>query len=172
MPKPSTWMRSLEMLQSHYSKVQVRHVTIDYYPCGPSCKVMANGLVRTYSSNLVWNSIKHSDANKPSVYITLGLKRLRHRWKNYYQVTVEDNGPGIPDELKEKLFTGSSGGIRKPAAKALGYTSSKRSSKTSTAGYGPRTASWATIRRAAGSWSCCRRTRSDKFCEPLIFRDY
>jgi signal transduction histidine kinase len=35
-------------------------------------------------------------------------------------VTIEDNGPGIPDELKARLFTRSNKGFQRSSGKGLG----------------------------------------------------
>ncbi len=40
--------------------------------------------------------------------------------KKYYRVTVEDNGPGIPDELKNRLFMRFQGDQAKAIGKGLG----------------------------------------------------
>ncbi len=108
----------LREVQSQYSSVPDKDVTIEYRPCCTACKVMANGLVYDIFSNLVWNSIKHSE--KPSVHITLGLERLKEGEKDYCKVTIEDDGPGIPDELKEKLFVRFQRGTTKASGKGLG----------------------------------------------------
>ncbi len=108
----------LRELQAHYSRVPEKDVTIDYRPCDLSCKVMANGLINDVFSNLLWNAIKHSE--KPSVHITLELERLKEDEKAYCKVSVEDDGPGIPDELKEKLFTRFQRGSTKASGKGLG----------------------------------------------------
>jgi signal transduction histidine kinase len=108
----------LTAVQSQYSAVQDKDVVIDYHPCDPACIVIANGLVYDVFSNLVWNSIKHSE--KPSVHITLGLKRLKEGGKDHCKITVEDDGPGIPDEMKEKLFTRFQRGNTKASGKGLG----------------------------------------------------
>ncbi|MFP4185294.1 MAG: ATP-binding protein, partial [Thermoplasmata archaeon] len=47
-------------------------------------------------SNLVENSIKHADCDK--------IRIKDEREEDECVVTVEDDGVGIPDEIKEKIF--------------------------------------------------------------------
>ncbi len=63
---------------------------------------MANGLLADVFANLVNNSIKHSEG---SVTINVGISRTTENdGKEFYKVIVEDNGPGIPDVQKDKIF--------------------------------------------------------------------
>jgi signal transduction histidine kinase len=64
--------------------------------------VMANELLRDVFSNLIGNAVKHSNGSK--VDITVKLEDVQDSDKKYYKVSIEDNGPGIPDEMKDKVF--------------------------------------------------------------------
>jgi signal transduction histidine kinase len=79
---------------------------------------MADGLVKDVFTNLVGNAIKHS--NSTSVQINLGLERHREDGKEYCKVIVEDDGPGIPDMQKEKVFARLHRGKTKASGKGLG----------------------------------------------------
>src|SRR5208337_3933473 len=79
-------------LRNQYLNVPDKNVIIDYAPF-QDCYVMANGLLKDVFSNLIGNAIKHSGPSK-SVWIGLGLE-LYKNGREYYKVTVEDNGPGI-----------------------------------------------------------------------------
>lgn len=48
--------------------------------------------------NLIGNSLKFNDKEKPLIKIS--SKKLKKGWK----ISVEDNGPGIPEESREKIF--------------------------------------------------------------------
>ncbi len=48
------------------------------------------------------NAIKHTNGNK--INIAIDLKTTQEHGKDIYMVTVEDNGPGIPDNLKNSIF--------------------------------------------------------------------
>jgi PAS domain S-box-containing protein len=116
--------RLLAELRDQYLNVPGKDVAIDFTLC-PDCRVMANGLLRDVFSNLIGNSIKHSGPSK-SVWIGLGLERHRADGRDYCRVTVEDNGPGIPDTLKEKVFTRLGRENAKAAGKGLGLYLVKR----------------------------------------------
>ncbi len=107
----------LDGLRAQYSKVSDKDVTINFKPEHGSF-VLANGLIQDLFSNLIWNTIKHSDEKK--VLIDLAITRSRKEGKEYYEVAVEDHGPGIPDELKIKLFSRFQKGNMKAYGKGMG----------------------------------------------------
>lgn len=108
----------LNEVKDQYSHIPDRNVTINYKPI-PHCYVIANELIKDVFANLVGNAIKHSDPHKPLI-INIALEPVREKGKNYYKVIIEDNGPGIPDELKTKLFMRFQRGNRKASGKGLG----------------------------------------------------
>jgi signal transduction histidine kinase len=64
--------------------------------------VYANRLLPVVFSSLIDNSIKRS---KPAnVVISIDLSTVEHRGRLFYQVSVEDDGPGIPDARKAKIL--------------------------------------------------------------------
>ncbi len=84
----------LPELQERYSHVNGRDITINLQ--SPKlCFVKANELISDVFSNLLDNSVKHSDPIKPLI-INVKMDRVTDKNKNYYLCTVEDNGPGIP----------------------------------------------------------------------------
>jgi len=101
-----------------YSNVPGRDVTINYRPVR-DCLIFANDLVVDVFSNLIGNSIKHSDPNVPLV-INVRVERVREDDKAYYRVSVEDNGMGIPDEFKDRSFNKFERGMAKVSGKGLG----------------------------------------------------
>ncbi len=62
---------------------------------------MANELLYDVFSNLVGNAIKHS-VRSPMINIV--IENVLKEGGQYYKVIVEDNGPGISDELKPRIF--------------------------------------------------------------------
>lgn len=60
------------------------------------CKIRGGELLEELFSNLIENSIKHSNGNK--------IKITNREKDSECIVSVEDNGKGIPDEEKEKIF--------------------------------------------------------------------
>jgi PAS domain S-box-containing protein len=110
----------LEDVKKKYSKMPDRKVkiTVRYHEQG-KCLVTANRLAEDIFSNLVGNSIKHSARDQP-VVIDIDLSRVNEEGKDFFMVTIEDHGPGIPDELKSKLFSRLERGKTKASGKGLG----------------------------------------------------
>jgi PAS domain S-box-containing protein len=63
--------------------------------------VQANELLYDVFSNLVSNAVKYSGSH---ARVTIGLSAVLENGSHFYQVSVEDNGPGIPDSFKLKVF--------------------------------------------------------------------
>lgn len=64
--------------------------------------VKANKLLHDVFTNLIGNAIKHSNEN--NLDITIKLDRVNEKGKSLYRVSIEDTGPGISDDMKEKVF--------------------------------------------------------------------
>ncbi len=64
---------------------------------GQPIRVHGSMLLRDALVNLVGNALRHAG---PEATITLGAQRRGDRWV----VRVDDDGPGIPDDLKETVF--------------------------------------------------------------------
>jgi signal transduction histidine kinase len=108
----------LSTLKDNYAHIPGREISLDLI-CPGYCNVLANDLITDLFSNLIWNAIKHSDQEKP-LYIKLIVSSKVSDGKSYCEVAVEDNGPGIPDDLKEKLFSRFSRGKTKAKGSGLG----------------------------------------------------
>jgi len=63
----------------------------------PSLEILADNLLPTIFTNLIGNSVKFGG---PDVEIVVRAKE----WGGEVLVSVEDNGPGVPDDVKGKLF--------------------------------------------------------------------
>jgi len=103
-------------VRARYLGAPGKAVTINYTP-EKECFVWANELLVDVFSNIVENAIKHSRGP-----VTIDIKRggMTRSGKNYCTVTIDDNGPGIPDELKERLFTRFQRGVTRAMGKGLG----------------------------------------------------
>jgi signal transduction histidine kinase len=106
----------LSEIKASYSRVPGRDVTIDYVPAGKRT-VMANELLKDVFSNIVENSIKHSSG---PLTIGIGLDTTRRDDAAYYVVSIEDNGPGISDAQKKKVFMSFSQNKEKPTRRGFG----------------------------------------------------
>lgn len=60
--------------------------------------VLANELLSSVFRNLINNAIQHNDADQPRVDLAV------QEDDDTIQISVADNGPGIPDEMREHLF--------------------------------------------------------------------
>jgi PAS domain S-box-containing protein len=90
----------LSDVKEEYSHIPVRDVEI-HYRSVTGYMVMANALLKDVFSNIVENAIKHS---KGSLTINIGVSQVKENGRQYNRVDIEDNGPGITDDLKKKLF--------------------------------------------------------------------
>lgn len=61
--------------------------------------VLANRGLRSAVDNLIENAVEHNDADEPQVHVSIGTEAETVR------LTVTDNGPGIPDDQKEKILS-------------------------------------------------------------------
>ncbi|MDW5563380.1 MAG: PAS domain S-box protein [Methanomassiliicoccus sp.] len=106
----------LEDVRSEYEHYPGREVKISYKT---SIKkyVMAGELLRDVFTNLLSNAIKHSTG---PVEISIVLNKVFESGREYYKVWVEDDGPGIPDDLKSKLFQRKMRGRTKTTGSGLG----------------------------------------------------
>lgn len=72
-------------------------------------------------SNLVRNSLEASD--RPGLGISLDVRQAERDSSPWSVITVTDDGPGIPDEIREHLFDPFYSG--RPAGRGLGFGLSK-----------------------------------------------
>jgi PAS domain S-box-containing protein len=79
-----------------------RDMYIGFHRC-PNGTVNANDLLKDVFVNLIGNAIKHSPPDRRLV-IDVALGIVEDGGKKHCKVTIADNGPGIPDILKTKLF--------------------------------------------------------------------
>lgn len=106
----------LEDVRAEFEHYPGREIKISYKA---SIKkfVMAGDLLRDVFTNLLSNSIKHSAG---PVEISIVLNKVFEAGREHYKVWVEDDGPGIPDELKSKLFQRKMRGRTKTTGSGLG----------------------------------------------------
>lgn len=114
--KPVDIARMLPEVIDHYSQVQGQDVKIDFQRAA-GCVVLADELLKDVFSNILGNAIKHSEG---PVTIEIGLDRVSVANTDYCRVTIADNGPGIPDDMKSKIFTRFQRGKTKASGRGLG----------------------------------------------------
>jgi signal transduction histidine kinase len=107
----------LAELRSMSFKAPDKNVAINYTMAN-DCIVRANGLIREIFYNLIGNAIKHSISGQ--VRIDVDVERIDITGKKYCRVSIADNGPGISDEIKAKIFKRFERGATKTRGKGLG----------------------------------------------------
>jgi signal transduction histidine kinase len=104
--------QTIQRVISHYSNMPGVKATLNN-DLPLACPVMANDLLYEVFENLVGNAIKHAG---PEPTITIKFGTTLFNGKDYYRFIVEDNGPGIPDDRKEKIFNR----LHKGSARGMG----------------------------------------------------
>jgi PAS domain S-box-containing protein len=92
--------KMLENIRDQYSSTLREDLVINYVP-ETQCQVIANELLQDAFGNLVGNAIKHSHG---PLTVDIIMSKVANCDRDYCKVIVQDNGPGIPDELKSTLF--------------------------------------------------------------------
>jgi signal transduction histidine kinase len=92
--------RLLAEVRDYYIRSPGRTIKISLSTI-PGCMVNGNALLKDVFTNIVGNAIRHS-AGPVSVGIALG--KVARANATYYQVSIEDDGPGIPDWKKWQIF--------------------------------------------------------------------
>ncbi|BAI62856.1 putative histidine kinase [Methanocella paludicola SANAE] len=105
----------LSEVAEEYSIVPGRDVTIEYRPV--ECQVMASRLLKDVFSNIVGNAVKHSTG---PLKVSIGVRPCVHNGVRCCEVSVEDDGPGIPEGLKDAIFSRMKRGSTKAPGSGLG----------------------------------------------------
>jgi signal transduction histidine kinase len=93
-----------------------RDIRIEYRPV-LKAMVMANELLKDLFDNLLTNAVKHSS---DPVRVKVAVGRRLFEAREFYRIEVEDNGPGIPDERKVKVFSRLQRGSSNAHGRGLG----------------------------------------------------
>lgn len=106
----------LEDVKEEFIKDNDGRVSIRYTP---SIKKMVIGgeLLRDVFINLINSAVKYSSGK---VEIDIALGKMFEGGREFYKVDIEDDGPGIPDEMKSKMFLRKQRGNPKSSGNGLG----------------------------------------------------
>lgn len=69
-----------------------------------NCYVLANDLIGELLGNILSNAVVHNFSEEPEVEISIEGLVDEFSGKRYWNVSIGDNGPGIPEERKTQLF--------------------------------------------------------------------
>jgi PAS domain S-box-containing protein len=97
--RPIDLNKLLKDVIAEYGQAPGKEVSIRYD--SGDAMVNANELLKDVFANLVSNAIKHTPG---AVHINIKQDTIETDGKKYYRVLVEDDGPGIPEELKPIIF--------------------------------------------------------------------
>jgi signal transduction histidine kinase len=106
----------LEQIRGEYEHPPGRKVNINMEN-GGHCSLRVSSLLKDAFGNIVSNAIKHSTG---PLEIGISLNMVSQDGRDLCRVSIEDNGPGIPDEMKEKVFDRSTRGGTKVTGQGLG----------------------------------------------------
>jgi signal transduction histidine kinase len=101
---------------SYYRRMHAGNAAINYEPA-IDYMVIANELLYDVFSNIVDNAIKHA---KDRPVIDIRLEEVDECDGSFYKVVIEDNGGGVPDEHKSRIFDRFHRGNTKVMGKGLG----------------------------------------------------
>lgn len=76
-----------------------RELAIEYVPPAEPCAVLGTPLLETVLANVLENAVRHTAADRRA-WLRLTVAAGGDHW----EVRVEDDGPGVPDAVKEKIF--------------------------------------------------------------------
>jgi len=106
----------LRDVQREFGAVPNKAVTLNVNRCD-RCLVNANELLHDVFANLVSNAIKHT-GDRADIVIDMDI--VKESGRKYCRLMVEDNGPGIPDDFKGRVFNRMLKGTTKAKGMGLG----------------------------------------------------
>jgi signal transduction histidine kinase len=87
------------------------------------CFILASPMLKEVFWNVMTNAIKYSEGD---LRITVRQTYSYDGGREYHKVTIEDNGPGISDDIKPKVFLRKYRGRTKAQGSGLGLYLTKR----------------------------------------------
>jgi signal transduction histidine kinase len=108
--------QALKEVADAYAIVPERNVKINL-ALAEGCYVRANDLLNDVFDNFVDNAIRHSTG---PLMVDISMEPILEDGRKYYMVSVSDNGPGIPDDLKRKIFRFIDPATGSPGRRGLG----------------------------------------------------
>lgn len=109
-------------IKQQYDLISGREIIIDYSGTKAN-EVMATSLLSDIFSSILENAIMHSTG---PLLVKIDVETVERKGRRYKQVSIEDNGPGIPDEMKEWVFSRVKRGATKGVGSGLGLFLVKR----------------------------------------------
>ncbi|BAI60650.1 putative histidine kinase [Methanocella paludicola SANAE] len=101
-------------LAACYSNSSGKSAGLDFNT-GAVYRVVANEFIKDLFSNIIENAVKYSRSD-----VRIGISPVERNGKPFYRVSVEDNGPGVPDEQKAGIFSELAGREKYARRRGLG----------------------------------------------------
>jgi PAS domain S-box-containing protein len=99
-----------DVLETELALREESHPNAEFVVDGslPDVEVAANEVLGSVFRNLLNNAVQHNDAETPVVEVSCEVR------DDDVTVRIADNGPGIPDERKERIFGKGEKGLDSP----------------------------------------------------------
>ncbi|MFX0138504.1 MAG: sensor histidine kinase [Candidatus Hodarchaeota archaeon] len=91
-----------ETIQFIINSFQDRDINIKVENPYEKINCLSNELIREVFENILINAVKHN--KKPNVEISIRISRVKRDGITFYKLEFVDNGIGIPDKLKGRIF--------------------------------------------------------------------
>jgi len=85
-----------EVIEGVLENINLDDVKIKFK--GDDCFVIADEFVSSVFENIINNAVQHNTKRNKEIYIEIDCSG------DYAEVKVADNGPGIPDKIKDRIF--------------------------------------------------------------------
>ncbi|MDW5562438.1 MAG: PAS domain-containing protein [Methanomassiliicoccus sp.] len=134
-------MRKIQMVEMHDSahgqielSTMLEDVISDVHVVGgerihiekhtqPDSYTMASSMIKEAFWNILINCVKHSEGD---IHIKIRQNHIYDGGREYHKFIIEDDGPGIPDDVKPKVFLRKYRGRTKAQGSGLGLYLTKR----------------------------------------------
>lgn len=91
----------VKRIVSQYKNRNIKEV---YGDIPANCYVLANDLIGELLGNVLINAAVHNYGENPEIEVSIDGLTDEFNNKTYWDVSIADNGPGIPDERKDIIF--------------------------------------------------------------------
>ncbi|TXT58804.1 MAG: putative Histidine kinase [Promethearchaeota archaeon] len=93
--------QAIQYIRNSYQKRNIE-IMVNYHNHSREFFVQANELLLEVFENIMINSVKHND--KEDIKIRIDVKKTKNKGNKWVKLEFSDNGIGIPDEKKGRIF--------------------------------------------------------------------
>ncbi|MEW6202809.1 MAG: PAS domain S-box protein [bacterium] len=100
--KPISLNKSIEeALKTVRGLYPQREIEVEFKPTAVR-KAMCTDLIGSVFMNLIENAVKHAPGDK--VKIEISIEDAQTDGDDYWEISISDDGSGVPDEMKDRIF--------------------------------------------------------------------